>query len=191
MKIKGSGKIVGGLALAASFALTGVVGVAQQQQQPSPQGDGQGRAERQWGRDGGEGRRGGGRRDRVGPFGGRMAERLNLTESQLEQMRQIEERYRATFKAQHDRRDGSERRDRLDPFAGGAFDEGAVRAAAQARATAQVEREVAQARMMHEMYNVLTAEQKAQLETIRQQREERGREFRTRRGARQGQQQLQ
>jgi type IV secretory pathway TrbL component len=32
MKIKGSGKIVGGLALAASFALTGVVGVAQQQQ---------------------------------------------------------------------------------------------------------------------------------------------------------------
>ena len=193
MKIKGSGKIVGGLALAASFALTGVVGVAQQQQ-PSAQGDGQGRAERQWGReDGGKGRRGGGggRRDRVGPFGGRMAERLNLSEAQLEQMRQIEERYRATFDAQRERRGGDEGRGRLDPFAGGAFDESAVRAAAQARADAQVEREVAQARMMHEMYNVLTAEQKAQLETIRRQREERGREFRTRRGERQGQQQLQ
>ncbi|MET0622328.1 MAG: Spy/CpxP family protein refolding chaperone [Pyrinomonadaceae bacterium] len=186
MKIKGSGKIVGGLALAAGIALTGVVGVAQQQQ--PAQGDGQGRAERPWGREGGEGRRGGGRRGGFGPFGGRMAERLNLTEAQLEQMRQIEERYRATFKAQHDRQ-GGERRDRLDPFAGGVFDESAVRAAAQARANAQVEREVAQARMMHEMYNVLTAEQKAQLETIRQQREERGRDFRTRRGDRQGQQQ--
>lgn len=190
MKIKGSGKIVGGLALAASFALTGVVGVAQQQQ-PSPQGDGQGRAERSWGREGGEGRRGGGRRDRVGPFGGRMAERLNLTDAQLEQMRLIEERYRATFDARRERRGGDEGRGRVDPFAGGAFDESAVRAAAQARADAQVEREVAQARMMHEMYNVLTAEQKAQLETVRRQREERGREFRTRRGDRQGQPQLQ
>ncbi|HEY0171798.1 MAG TPA: Spy/CpxP family protein refolding chaperone [Pyrinomonadaceae bacterium] len=188
MKIKRSGKIVGGLALAASFALTGVVGVAQQQQ--PAQGDGQGRAERPWGQEGGKGRRGGGRRDRVGPFGGRMAERLNLTEAQLEQMRQIEERYRATFNAQRERRGGDERRG-SDPFAGGAFDESAVRAAARARADAQVEREVAQARMMHEMYNVLTPEQKAQLETVRQQREERGREFRTRRGARQGQQQLQ
>jgi protein CpxP len=187
MKIKGSGKIVGGLALAASFALTGVVGVAQQ---TSPQGDGQGRAERPWGReDGGKGRRGGGRRGGFGPFG-RMAERLNLTEAQLEQMRLIEERYRATFDAQRERNAGDERRG-LDPFAGGAFDESAVRAAAQARANAQVEREVAQARMMHEMYNVLTAEQKAQLETVRRQREERGREFRTRRGDRQGQRQLQ
>jgi Spy/CpxP family protein refolding chaperone len=190
MKIKGSGKIVGGLALAAGIALTGVVGVAQQQQQPAPRDDGQGRAERPWGREGREGRRGGGgRRGGFGPFG-RMAERLNLSEAQLEQMRQIEERYRATFDAQRERRGGDdEGRGRLNPFAGGAFDESAVRAAAQARANAQVERKVAQARMMHEMYNVLNAEQKAQLETIRRQREERGRESRTRRGERQGQQQ--
>jgi Spy/CpxP family protein refolding chaperone len=119
-----------------------------------------------------------------------MAERLNLTDAQLEQMRQIEERYRATFDGLRGRRDGAERRG-FDPLAGGAFDEAAVRAAAQARANAQVEREVAQARMFHEMYNVLTAEQKAQLETLRRQREERGREFRTRRGSRQGQTQLQ
>ena len=194
MRFKGSRKIVGGLALAAGIALTGVVAVAQQQQQQQePAQGGQGRAERPWGQEGGDkGRRGGGRRDRVGPFGGRMAERLNLSEAQLEQMRQIEERYRATFKAQHERRAGGERRGRVDPFAGGAFDEAAVRAAAQARANAQVEREVAQARMMHEMYNVLTAEQKAQLEASRQQREERGRgEFRTRRAPRQGQPQLQ
>jgi Spy/CpxP family protein refolding chaperone len=45
--------------------------------------------------------------------------------------------------------------------------------------------------MMHEMYNVLTAEQKAQLAAARQQREQRRQEFRTRRGAGQGQQQWQ
>jgi protein CpxP len=190
MRIKGTGKIVGGLALAASFALTGAVAVARQQQEPA-RGDGQGRAERQWDQEGGKGRRGGGgRRDRVGPFG-RFADRLNLTDAQREQMRQIGERYQATFRAQYERSGGAEGRGRLDPLSGGPFDESAVRAAARARADAQVEREVAQARMMHEMYNVLTPEQKAQLETIRERREERGRDFRTRRGQRQGQQQLQ
>ncbi|HEX8145894.1 MAG TPA: Spy/CpxP family protein refolding chaperone [Pyrinomonadaceae bacterium] len=173
MRLKGSGKIVGGLVLAAGFALTGVVGVAAQQGQD---GGGQGRAERPWGHKEG---RGGGRR---GGFG-RFAE-LNLTDAQQEQLRQIEERYRAAFRAQR----GSRGRERegFDPFAGGAFDEAAVRADARARADAQVEREVAQARMMHEMYNVLTAEQKAQLASARQQRRQ---EFRTRRGAGQGQQQ--
>jgi protein CpxP len=174
MRFKGSRKIVGGLALAAGFALTGVVGVAQQQQEPA---QGQGHAERRWDKEGGKGRRGG------GMHGGGRFERLNLTDAQREQMRQIEERYRATFRAQRGER-GGERRGRVDPFAGGVFDEAAVRAAAQARANAQVEREVAQARMMHEMYNVLTAEQKAQLEASRQQREQR----RARRGTRQGQQ---
>ncbi|HEX6182369.1 MAG TPA: Spy/CpxP family protein refolding chaperone [Pyrinomonadaceae bacterium] len=170
MRFKGSRKIAGGLALAALFALTSVTAVAQQQQEPA---QGQGRGERQWGPEGGKGRRGG---------GGRF-ERLNLTDAQREQMRQIEERYRATFRAQHESLRGREQR-RTDPLAGGVFDEAAVRAAAQARANAQVEREVAQARMMHEMYNVLTAEQKAQLEAFRQQREQR----RGRRGMRQGQQ---
>jgi Spy/CpxP family protein refolding chaperone len=194
MRFKGSRKIVGGFGLAAFVALTGVVGVAQQQQSQDDDG-GRGRAERPWGHEGGgKGRRdgGGGRRGGFGPFGGRFAERLNLTDAQREQMSRIEERYRATFEAQRER--GRERRgDRVDPFAGGAFDEAAVRAAAQARANAQVEREVAQARMMHEMYNVLTPEQKAQLAAERQQRGERGRgEFRQRLGGdRRGQPQLQ
>jgi len=180
MRLKGTGKFVCGLALAAGFALTGVVGVAAQQEQG--QGGGQNRAERPWGQREG---RGGGRRGGFGRFGAE----LNLTDAQLEQMRQIEERYRATFKAQRQNR--GQERDRFDPLAGGTFDESAVRAAAQARANAQVEREVAQARMMYEMYNVLTSEQKAQLAAARQQREQRRQEFRSRRGARQGQTQLQ
>lgn len=185
MRLKGRGKFVGGLVLAAGFALTGVVGVAAQQEQG--QDDGQGRAERPWGRKEG---RGGGRRGGFGPFG-RFGAELNLTEAQLEQMRQIEERYRATFQSQRRARGQREERAAFDPLAGGAFDESAVRAAAQARANAQVEREVAHARMTFEMYNVLTGEQKAQLASARQQREQRRQEFRSRRGARQGQTQLQ
>ena len=177
-----NGKFVGGLVLAAGFALTGVVGVAAQQEQ-GQDGGGRNRAERPWGR--GEGGRGGGHR---GPFR-RFGAELNLSDAQVEQMRQIEERYRATFRAERGHR-GQESRG-FDPFAGGAFDESAVRAAAQARANAQVEREVAQARMMHEMYNVLTGEQKAQLQSARQQREQLRQERRSRRGARQGQTQLQ
>jgi Spy/CpxP family protein refolding chaperone len=185
MRLKGKGKFVGGLVLAAGVALTSTIGVSAQQGQ-GQQGDGQGRAERPWGqREGrGGGRRGGG----FGPFG-RFGAELNLSEAQQEQMRQIEERYRATFRAERQNR-VRERRE-FDPLAGGPFDEAAVRAAAQARAAAQIEREVAQARMMYEMYNVLTAEQKAQLQAARQQREQRRQEFRTRRGAGQGQMQLQ
>ena len=186
MRLKGKGKFVGGLALAAGFALTGVVGVAAQEQEQQGQGGGRNRAERPWGHK--EGGRGGARRGGFGPFG-RFAENLNLTDAQLEQMRQIEERYRANFQAQRENR-GQERAG-FDPLAGGTFDESAVRAAAQARANAQVEREVAQARMMHEMYNVLTSEQRAQLAAARQQREQRRQEFRSRRGTRQGQVQLQ
>jgi periplasmic protein CpxP/Spy len=179
MRFRGTRKIVGGLALAALFALGGVAALAQTGQ--GQQGEGQ-RAERPWGQKGeGMGRRGG---DFAGPFG-----RLNLTDAQREQLRQIAERYRQTFEGQRGQggegRGGERRRDRVDPFAGGTFDEAAVRAAAQARANAQVEREVAHARMMHEMYNVLTPEQKSQLASERQQRRQ---EFRTRRG---GQQQWQ
>jgi Spy/CpxP family protein refolding chaperone len=174
MRLKGKGKFAGGLVLAAGFALTGAVGVAAQEQ--GQQGDGQGRAERHWGR---KGERGRGRRGRLGPFG-RFGAELNLSEAQQEQLRQIAERYRSTFEAQRQNR-GQEPRG-FDPLAG-TFDEAAVRAAAQARAAAQVEREVAHARMTHEMYNVLTPAQKEQLAAARREREQRRQEFRTRRGA--------
>ena len=178
MRLRVTRKIVGGLALAAVFALTGAdalarqAGAAQQGQHPGADSPGTGRG---WGRKGGRlGRRGGPRRgDFAGPFG-----RLNLSDAQREQMRQIAERYRETFRTQRERGPAG-RGGGFDPLAGGAFDEAAVRAAAQARANAQVEHEVARARMMHEMYGVLTAEQKAQLQAFRQ-------ELRSRRGAGQG-----
>ncbi|HEY0386477.1 MAG TPA: Spy/CpxP family protein refolding chaperone [Pyrinomonadaceae bacterium] len=181
MKLTGSRKIMGGLALAGSLMLTGVVGFAQQEKQEGA-GD-KARAERHW-RGGREGRgdnegRGEGRGMRDG-FGGRFAEKLNLTDAQKEQMKQIAARFRESTKALRQQGRG-ERGDEFDALKDGTFNEAAVRAAAQARANARVEMEVARARMMSEMYAVLTPEQKAQLAAERQQREQKRQEWRSRR----------
>ena len=60
-----------------------------------------------------------------------------------------------------------------DPLSGGQFNEAAVRSAAEARANIQVEMEVSHARMMSQMFGVLTDAQRAQLaahlEQMRQQ----------------------
>lgn len=168
MQLTRSRKFISGVALAATLALAGV-GLAQQTTNQG-QGD-KDHAGRRWERDGEQGERG---------FGGPFA-KLNLTDAQKQQMQQIAERYRATFKAERQQDRGEHRG--FDPLAGGTFDEAAVRAAAQARANAEVEREVSHARMMWEMYNVLTPEQKTQLAADRQQREQRRQEWRSRRQA--------
>ena len=173
---------MGALVILAAVALTGIVGFAQQQTNQGQ--DGGRRTERQWrGGKGFDGRRG-------DFFPGRLAEQLNLTDAQKEQIKQIAARYRESTKALRQQQRG-ERKAGFDVFNGGTFDEAQVRAAAQARANARVEMEVAHARMMSEIYNVLTAEQKAQLATLRQQREQKMQEWRTRRGANSGQTQQQ
>lgn len=168
---------MGGLALAGTLMLTGIVGFAQQASGQGQDGQERGGRHRQHGE--GKGRRGGMR----GGFGGHFAEKLNLTDAQKAQMEQIATRYHESAKAQRQQKRGERREGRggFDAFNGGTFDESAVRAAAQARAAEQVEREVAHARMRHEMYNVLTAEQKAQLAAERQQWEQKRQERRTRR----------
>ena len=182
MKLIGSKKIMGGLALAATLALTGIVGFAQQETAAGQAGKEHA---------GGHGRRGGGKGHRGGRmhggFAGGFAQKLNLTDAQKEQMKQIAARYRESAKAMRQQRGEGRRGGELNAFNGGTFDEAAVRAAAQARANARVEREVAHARMMSEMYAVLTPEQKAQLAAERQQREQRRQERRARRGANSGQ----
>jgi protein CpxP len=168
------------------MALSGIVGFAQQGTTQGTQGGDKdrgawGRGERGGGhKKGGRGMHGGG----GGGFAGRFAGELNLTDAQKAQMDQITARYRETAKAGRQQRQGrGERRGGFDAFNGGTFNEAEVRAAAQARANAQVEREVAHARMMSELYAVLTAEQKAQLTAQRQQREQKRQERRTRRNA--------
>ena len=177
-----SSKIFSGLVLAATLILAGIVGLAQQQ---TTQGqNGQQRGERHWGQEGEKGR--GGRRGPEGGFGGRFFEKLNLTDTQKEQMKQIASRYHQNARA--NRQEGrGERGGDFAAFNGGTFNEAAVRAAAQARANERVEMEVVRAHMMFEMYNVLTPEQKAQLASERQQREQKRQEWRSRRGANSGQ----
>src|SRR5438067_11666851 len=174
MQVTRSSKIISGLALAGALLLAGIVGVAQQPTTP-----GQGRGGDRQGRMGREG---------SGFEGGRLFESLNLTDAQKQQMQQISARYHETFKAARNKQGrGGERGGEASIFNGGTFDEAAVRAAAQARANAQVEMEVARAHMMYEMYTVLTADQKAQLATERQQREQKRQEFRTRQKSNPGQ----
>lgn len=174
MKLIGTKKVFGGLALAASLMLTGIVGFAQTDGQQQGQ-DGKERGG--WHKRGGKGRHG-----MRGGFGGRFAEKLNLTDAQKEQMKQIAARYRESAKAlREQRREG--RDGGFGSLTDGTFNESAVRAAAQARANARVEREVMRARMMSEMFAVLTPEQKAQLAAERHQREQRRQEWRSRRNA--------
>jgi len=168
MQLTNSKKIMGGLVLAGMLMLTGIVGFAQQETTQTP------------GAQKHEGRGGKGMRGMRGGFMGRFAQNLNLTDAQKEQMQQIAARHRESTKAL--RQQTHEKRGDFGAFNGGTFDEAAVRAAAQARANAHVEMEVAQARMMSEMYAVLTAEQKAQLATQRQQWEQKRQERRGNRG---------
>lgn len=183
MQLTRTRKIVGGLALAGTMALSGIVGFAQQ---GTTQGQG---GKDHVGRHGGH--KGGGRgehkggRGMRGGFGGKhFAGKLNLTDAQKAQMDQISARYRESAKAQRQQRQGrGDRNGGFDAMNVGTFNEAEVRAAAQARANAHVEMEVQRARMMSEMYAVLTAEQKAQLATERQQREQKRQERRQRRNA--------
>jgi Spy/CpxP family protein refolding chaperone len=173
MKLIGTKKIIGGLALAASLTLTGIVGFAQTESQQGQDGKERGGWHK---RGGGNGRHG---RGGMRGFGGHFAEKLNLTDAQKQQMQQIAARYRESGKAlREQRREG--RNGGFGSLTDGTFNESAVRAAAQARANARVEREVMRARMMSEMFAVLTPEQKAQLAAERQQWEQKRQEWRSR-----------
>ncbi|HZI20481.1 MAG TPA: Spy/CpxP family protein refolding chaperone [Pyrinomonadaceae bacterium] len=176
MRFIRSGKAIGGVALAAAFVFGGTVAVAQQPEAGRGQGE---RQSRQWGGKGFKGGKGHHRGGR-GFLGGRMAERLNLTDAQKEQLQQIAARHRESMKALR-RQGGLGRQGRGANGFEGTFNESEVRAAAQARANASVELAVVRARMMSEMYNVLTPEQKTQLAAERQQREQRRQERRQQR----------
>ena len=112
----------------------------------------------------GGGFRGGpGPRDGLGPIG----RDLNLTDDQKAQIKKISQSFAESDKAIHDQL-RTLHQSEPDPMSG-AFDEAAVRAAAEARAKIQIELEVSHAKMMSQIAAVLTTEQKAQLEAKRQQ----------------------
>jgi Spy/CpxP family protein refolding chaperone len=102
----------------------------------------------------------GGPRDGFGPFGP-FGQELNLTEDQKAQIKKINDSFRESGKTLFDQMRALHE-SQPDPMSG-AFDEAAVRAAAEARAKIQIELEVSHAKMMSQIAGVLTAEQKAQL----------------------------
>ncbi len=111
---------------------------------------------------------------------GPLARDLNLSDAQKTEIKKLTDAFEASTKSLHEQLKatggpGGE-------FKEGAFDEAAVRAAAQSRAAVHVELEVAHARLMSQVYALLTAEQKAQLAERRQQFEQRRRDFESRKG---------
>lgn len=104
----------------------------------------------------GQGPHGPGERGGFGPLAG-----LNLSDAQQEQIKQIHESFAEQTKALRDQM-RTLHESQTNPMSGN-FDEAAVRAAAEARAKVQVELEVAHAKLMSQVANVLTAEQRAQM----------------------------
>jgi Spy/CpxP family protein refolding chaperone len=104
-----------------------------------------------------------------GPFG----RELNLTDDQRTQIQKIQQSFQTGEQALHEQMrtlvEGQG-----DPLSGGQFNEAAVRAAAEARAKIQVEMEVSHARMMSQMFGVLTDAQRAQLAAHREQMRQQG-----------------
>jgi Spy/CpxP family protein refolding chaperone len=97
---------------------------------------------------------------------------LNLTDAQQEQIRQIHESFADQTRALRDQM-RTLHENQTDPMAGD-FNEATVRAAAEARAKLHVEQEVLHAKIMSQVANVLTPEQRSQLVERRKQRKPMG-----------------
>jgi periplasmic protein CpxP/Spy len=153
--VKLNWKNLGIATIAGALILTAAAAVAFSQGPPGPP-------------PGGGFRGGPGPRDGLGPLG----RDLNLTEEQKAQIKKITQSFGESDKALHDqlRTLHESEPDQMS----GAFDEAAVRTAAEARAKIQIELEVSRAKMMSQIAGVLTAEQKAQLAARRQQFERQG-----------------
>jgi len=150
MNVKLNWKKIGVSIVAAAVLLTTAAVVFSQRPQGPPPGPPPGN-----GFHGGPG----GPRDGLGPFG----RELNLTDDQKAQIKKVNDSFRESDKALFDQL-RTLHESEPDPMSGN-FDEAAVRSAAEARAKVQVELEVSHAKMMSQIANVLTSEQKAQLAT--------------------------
>ncbi len=164
MQVTNGKKIIGGIALGVVLAGATIVGAAQQQ-------DGDVSNNGKVAKHGKHGRHGGGL--------GRFAGELNLTDAQKEQIQQITARYEQSTAPLRERL-------RTNRDTGGnasdTFNEAQVRQAAEARAAAHVELEVARERMKSEMLAVLTPEQRTQYGALRQNKGQRRRGWQGQRG---------
>jgi protein CpxP len=140
-------KASGVLMIIGALLLMGVVGFSQQGGPPP----------------GGMGRGGPGPHDGLGPL-----RDLNLTDDQKAAIKKLVDSFEESNKPLLDQMKTLHESE-PNPMSGAAFDETAVRAAAEARAKVQIELEVAHARLASQIFALLTPEQKAQLAAKHQQ----------------------
>lgn len=151
-------KMSGVVAIVGALMLTMAVVVFSQGPQDRPQGPPPG------GFRGGPG----GPPDGLGP----LARDLNLTDAQKAQIKKIQDSTAESTKALREQL-RTLHESEPDLLNGAAFDEAAVRAAAEAKAKVLVELEVAHARAMSQIFALLTTEQKTQLAAKRAEFEQR------------------
>jgi Spy/CpxP family protein refolding chaperone len=149
-------RIIGGATALAAALMLSVAAVAQHGGPPP----------------GGHARRGPGGHGKHGGMLGHLTRELNLTDAQQAQVKQITDSFQESTRSLHEQLSKSGGGGPFEALKDGAFDEAAVRAAAQARANLHVEMEVAHARMMWQVYSILTVEQKAKLAEHRRQFEQ-------------------
>jgi len=122
---------------------------------------------------GGPGMHRGGPGGHGGDLLGHFARELNLTDAQQAQVKQLVDAFHESNKGLHEQlKNAGPGGGHFEGLKDGAFDEAAVRAAAQARANLHVEMEVAHARLMSQIYALLTPEQKAKVAELRQRHEQ-------------------
>src|SRR5215212_9896495 len=102
-----------------------------------------------------------------------FSQALSLTDAQKAQIKQLEDGFKESTKGLHEQLEKAGPGGPFEALKDGAFDEAAVRAAAQARANLRVELEVAHAKFFSQVYAVLTAEQKTKLNELHKQMQER------------------
>lgn len=109
----------------------------------------------------------------------RLLERLNLTDQQKQQIASLHENQRAAAETRFEQFKAADEAVR-DLIAAAEFNEAAARAALDRRAGIQIELELLRLKTDFQILALLTADQKTQLETLRQHRPESksgGREF--------------
>lgn len=108
-----------------------------------------------------------------GPMPGAMMQLkgLDLTDAQKEQVKTLMEQARASMPAKADMQAQHEQLKTLIQAEN--FDEAAVRTALQSQQSQRLEAEVSRSRLQHDIYQLLTAEQKAKLAEREQKREAR------------------
>lgn len=112
-------------------------------------------------------------RGQHGPMPGAMMQLkgLDLTDAQKEQVKTLMKQARASMPAKADMQAQHEQLKTLIQAEN--FDEAAVRTALQSQQSQRLEAEVSRSRLQHDIYQLLTAEQKAKLAEREQKREAR------------------